>query len=178
MTASHRRRIAFAVLIGLIVFLLGSLQHQAKRRDEAVAALQRTNEAVVNKLAEVLERTIRAEQAALEVQQTPLVRVEDIIAQVKGIDQALIDEALQKAYKAVASTPGPAGPTGATGARGPVGPPGTAATTTTAPASTTTTTRAPPRPTTTSSTTRPTTTTTRPCALGLLGACVLRGPAP
>jgi len=175
MTASHRRRIAFATLIGLIVFLLGSLQHQAKRRDEAVAALQKANEAVVNKLAEVLERTIRAEQAALEVQQTPLVRVEDVIAQVKGIDQSLIDEALQKAYKAVASTPGPAGPTGATGARGPVGPAGTAATSTTAPAGTTSTTRAPPASTTTS-TSSTTTTTTRPCALGLLGACVLRGP--
>lgn len=167
-----RARIGFAVLIGLIVFLLGSLYHQSKERASAVQSLQRTNQTVVDKLAEVLERTIRAEQAALNAQQTPSVRIEDVLTQVKGIDQALIDQALQKAYRAVSTNPGPPGPPG------PAGPPGT--TVTTRPAPTTTTTAAPggtttstqPQPT---STTTSTTTTTRPCAVGLLGVCLIGG---
>lgn len=166
----YRARIAFAILIGLIVFLLGSLYHEVKVKDRSIAALTQSNQTVVVKLSEIFTHVIGAETAALDAGQTPTLRIEDILAQIKGVDQGIIDEALKKAYTQVAR--------GATGPQGPAGPAGPAASTstTTGLAGTTTTTQ---RPTTTTSstttTTRPTTTTTtRPCALGLLGACLVR----
>lgn len=168
-----RARIAFAVLMGIVVFLLGSLYREVKERDARIAQLVAVNQTVVDKLADVLAHTIAAEQAALEAGKTPTVRVEDVLAQVKGVDQALIDQALEKAYNQVAR--GKTGATGPAGPAGPQGPPGTTATTaasttsSTARAPTTTTTR----PTTTTTSSSSTTTTTR-CSVSLLGACLLR----
>lgn len=172
-----RARLAFAVLMGLIVFLLGSLYQGVKQRDRRIAQLVAVNETVVDKLADVLAHTIAAEKAALEAGQTPAVRVEDILDQVKGVDQALIDQALQKAYNQVAR--GPTGPTGRAGPTGPQGPPGTstpaASTTTTTAAATSTTARPPPSSSTTSSSSTTTTTTTAPpCTVRLLGVCLVK----
>lgn len=177
MTVSNRRRIAFAVLMALIVFLLGSLYHEVRVKDRDIAHLATVQRTITDKLAEILAHTLQAEQAALEAGQTPTVSLEDVLAQVKGVDQSIIDDALAKAYRAVASTPGAAGATGARGPAGPAGPPGAAAAPSTpaAPAGTTTTTR--PAPSTTSSSTSTTarpTPTTRPCTLGLLGACLAK----
>lgn len=168
-----RRQWSYAVLIGLIVFLLGSLYHELHVKDRAIASLTQSNQTVVDKLAEILGHVITTETAAIEAGQTPTVRIEDVLAQIKGVDQTIIDQALQKAYKQVGR--------GATGPQGPPGPAGPAAssTTTTRPAGSTTSTPPAPATTTTSATTtttRPaaTTTTTRPCTLRLLGACLLR----
>lgn len=171
----RRARLAFAIIIGLLTFLLGSLYHEVKQKDREIAGLTAINKTVVDKLADILTHVVSTEKAAIEAGQTPAVRVEDILAEVKGIDQSLIDKALSQAYKTVTrGAPGPPGP------QGPAGPPGKPAanstsSSTTAPGGTTSTTRAPASSTTTTTTRRSTTTTTRPCALGLLGACLLKG---
>lgn len=177
MTKTSRAKVSFSVLIGVIVFLLGSMYHSIKIRQAQIDRLTVVNQTVVDKLTDILTHTLSAETAALEAGNTPAVRVEDIISQLKGVDQALIDEAVKNAYKNVAQgKTGATGATGKTGATGPTGPSGTTATTAQATTSTaqptTTTTRAPP----TTTTTRPaTTTTTRPCSIRVLGLGILCG---
>lgn len=161
------RRAAFSSvsLILLLVFLLGLT---LKKLDEAhhdlrslSIELTESRESIVNKLVEFFTPILQQEHDALLQGKTPPTRIETIITQLKGIDPALIQEAVDKAMKEVARKE-------------------TTTTSTSRPpsvSSTTTTTTTPQPPTTdppisTSSST--TTTTTRPCALnlGLVKLCL------
>lgn len=171
MPPRRRARIAVAVIVGLVVFLLASLAHEVRAKDRQLDRLAAAQQTVVDKLADVFAHTLAAEKAALEAGQTPAVRLEDVLAQVRGVDQSVVTEALQKAYKAVSGPPGPAGP------QGPPGPAAAATTTTTAATTTTSTTRPAPATTTTRPTPSSTTTTTgRRCTAYLAGVCLLEVP--
>ncbi len=160
-----RARLAAAVTIGLLVFLLGSMNDRLEQRDRRIGRLAAAQETVVATLAEILTRTIAAEQAALAAGQTPTVTVEAVLQRIQGLDRQIVDEALKRAQ---AATQGPPGPPGPVGPRGPAGTTSTvlASTTSTRPSMTTTSS-------TTTTTRRPTpsstTTTTRPCAVQALG---------
>lgn len=164
-----RGRVAILGLGTLAIFLLAGILREAEkrreaegRRDAAIEALSSTQDQIVAKLAEILVNAAKAAEAAGA---SPQAAVERIVEKVKGIDQELIDRAVEKATREVRGPPGPPGPAG------PSGPPGAAAATTTTTTSTardgTTTTTRPPAATTSTSTS--TTTTTRPCLVNLLG---------
>lgn len=173
-------RLSMILMAAALFYFIAYGAHQAqradtagKKRDQAISALAGTQQGIVTKLTEIFTKTLEAQAAAEAAGKVPQATVEQIVDSLKGyVDAALVQKAVEAATKAVA---GPAGATGARGPVGPPGPPGAAASTTTtaAPAGTTTTTRSTSSSSTT--TTRPTaTTTTRPCTLGLLGACLVR----
>lgn len=173
----NRHQVSFAVIIFLVVFLLGSLFHELKSRDVTIARLTESNQTVIFKLSDIFVHTLAAEAAAQQAGQVPTVRVEDVIAQIKGVDQRIIDEALQKAYRDIAAQAKVTASSTST-----TRPASTATTATTRATSTTTTARATTttttvRPSTTTTVPPPTTTTTRPkpCTLlrvPLLGLCL------
>lgn len=161
----NRRRYALAIILGLIVFLLGSLYREVKAKDVEIARLAAINKTVVDKLTDIFTHVLSAETAAEEAGQTPKVRIGDIIEQIKGVDQSLITEAIHQAELNVAKEQ--------TSATTTTAPTRVSSTTTTVRATSTTqapttTTRAPPTTTSTS-----TTTTTRPCAAVLLGIHII-----
>lgn len=160
-----RTRVAVAILVGLVVFLLGSLVHEVQDRDRKIDRLSASNETVVSTLADVLTRVIAAEEAAKAAGKAPAVTVDDVLAKIRGLDQGIVDEALRRAQKAAKGPPGPPGPPGRQGAAGPPGEPAVAPTTTTTSPATTTTTH--PAPTTTSTRSSPSNTTTTRCAVAI-----------
>lgn len=173
MRRNLRARLSFAILIGLIVFLLGSLYHEVKAKDQQIAKLTASNQTIVNKLADIFTHTLQAEHAALVAGESSSVNVNAIIDQIKGVDQSIIDAALQKAYKqvatqAVAGKTGATGATGATGSRGPQGPQGNSSSASTSSSTSTTNTTSKVSTTSTSSTT----TTTRSCTIKIGSICL------
>ena len=168
-----RGRFALVALAVLVIYLFAYAikigeenQDLQKENRKAIASLEATNKGIVDKLADVFAQTLAAEQAAKEAGTIPQATVEHIVQSLKGyVDPTLVAEALKRAKVAVKGDQGPAGPPGPTSMA-------------TASSTTTTTTTAPPAPSTTTTTMRrgppTTTTTTRPCALGLLGSCLVR----
>lgn len=157
----NRHQIAFAVLMGLIVFLLGSLFHALKERDASIAKLTAQNHTVVTKLTEIFEHTLAAETAATAAGQKPVANVQDVLNEIRGVDQAIIDAALAQAYRDIAAQQKATQGSTTSSTR-----PASTATTATTRAAITTTTARPTTTTTARATTTtkapPTTTTTRP----------------
>lgn len=174
MNRHQRARLAVAVIVGLAVFLLGSLYNEVRQRDQHIATLQKAQQSIVDTLAAILAKAGQADQAAVAAGQQAS-NVAAVLERVRTVDPDVVAAAIKKA-----GITGPAGPAGKTGVPGPPGPAGTAAptmTTTAAPAGTSSTTR--PSGLSTTSSTRPasttttssssSTTTTTTCRLNLLG---------
>jgi len=165
-------------LVILVIFLLGSFLREFDRRreadarrDAAVQALVETRQGILDKLTQVFEQTVAAEEAARKAGEVPATTVAAVVESLRGyVDPALIERAVEAAKASVQSQQGPQGPAGPAGrsAESPTTT-STASSTTTSSATTTTTRQA------TTTTTRPTTTTTRPCTIRVLGIGVLCG---
>lgn len=167
--------ISIVSLVVLLVFLLGvtirKLDRAEADRDQVKTQLDLSQQQVVDKLVQYLQPVIQREVESLRLGQTPQVSLESVLEKLKGLDPSVIQQAVEKAMKAVGGTTvttRASAVTSTTQSR-----PSSSSTTSTM--NTTTTTKPKPQ---TTTTTKPsqTTTTTMPkkCTvkLELLGLCV------
>lgn len=166
-------RLSRLAVVAVVVFLLAQIVVLIWRLDRQTTELHAVQSQVVNKLAQVLAAASAADDAARAAGQVSD-KMQQILDDVKGIDPALVAQAVQKALSGAVGPQGPQGPPGPSGSSSSSSSTATATsmTTTSTAAPTTTTTAHTQGSTTTSSTT--TTTTTR-CGATLLGIKLLCG---